>query len=116
MLTQRRKRIVAWCFLGIGIVVLAVGVAVVLRDRTATQEEVSTHHLIIQLKSPGTSAAEITNRVRACFSLAQLGPKAQEAVPELMKALHDPVAQVRRRAVYALGRIGPAAAPACPVL
>jgi HEAT repeat protein len=53
-------------------------------------------------------------RYWACLVLAEIGPKAKEAVPALVKALGDKRREVRREAVLALGHIGPGAAAAVP--
>ena len=45
-----------------------------------------------------------------------MGPAAQDAVPELVRLLKDPDAAVRRAAAEALGQIGPAAKDAVPEL
>jgi HEAT repeat protein len=55
-------------------------------------------------------------RKRAAEVIAQLGPAAQSAVPDLIEALHDPSVEVRKSAALALGQIGPAAAAAVPDL
>ena len=57
-------------------------------------------------------------RVRSLSAVAlrPIGPKAVDAVPELIQALNDPVAYVRAPAADALGSIGPAAKAAVPAL
>lgn len=55
-------------------------------------------------------------RIFAMMSLRQVGSKAVEAVPALIKALNDPNPGVRRAAVSALSEIGPAARDANPAL
>ena len=54
----------------------------------------------------------------AVMAIAAIGPDAAEAVPDLQKLLMDPAAAdgLRYVAAYALGRIGPAAGAAEPVL
>ena len=51
----------------------------------------------------------VNMRRNAAQALSQLGEDAEEAVPELIEALHDPDPIVRRRAAQALGNIGPKA-------
>lgn len=51
-------------------------------------------------------------RQRAADVLAQIGPEARDAVPDLTAALRDPSADVRKSAAFALGQIGPDAAGA----
>ncbi|MCO6457611.1 MAG: HEAT repeat domain-containing protein [Pirellulaceae bacterium] len=51
-------------------------------------------------------------RQRAADVLAQIGPEARDAVPDLTAALRDPSAEVRKSAAFALGQIGPDAAGA----
>jgi HEAT repeat protein len=53
------------------------------------------------LKSP-----EIPQRLKAAWTLGQLGPAAQEAVPDLMAALDDEAAAVRVFSVQSLTTIG----------
>lgn len=48
--------------------------------------------------------------------LAELRAGAKQAFPALMDAVNDPSFAVRNTAVYALGRIGPDAAEAWPLL
>jgi HEAT repeat protein len=57
-------------------------------------------------------------RVRSLSAVAlrSIGPKAVNAVPELIQALNDPAAYVRAPAADALGSIGPAAKAAVPAL
>src|SRR6516225_4315214 len=45
-------------------------------------------------------------RLRAIEALGNLGPAAKTAVPVLMRALNDPVADVRAEAAWALRRVG----------
>jgi HEAT repeat protein/lysophospholipase L1-like esterase len=52
------------------------------------------------------------DRWKAARALGALGAKAQEAVPALVTATSDANGHVRRESLIALGRIGPAAAPA----
>lgn len=65
------------------------------------------NELIAALDSPETCHA-------ACLLLAELGPKAQQAVPALSETLADENPVVRLEALIALGRIGEAAKPAIP--
>ena len=53
-------------------------------------------------------------RYWACLILAEIGPEAKEAVPDLMGALNDADVEIRREALAALGRIGANAKPAVP--
>jgi len=48
------------------------------------------------------------DRKQAAEALGQIGPKAQDALPDLTKALLDPESRVCIAAVEALGQIGPA--------
>jgi len=50
--------------------------------------------------------------LQAAWVLEKYGPWAAAAVPSLREALHSAVANVRQRAAFVLGRIGPAAQPA----
>jgi HEAT repeat protein/lysophospholipase L1-like esterase len=60
--------------------------------------------------------ADCPGRGLAAEALGRLGQTARAAMPELMAAASDPRPDVRWRAVWALGRIGPAAAPAVSLL
>jgi HEAT repeat protein len=51
------------------------------------------------------------DRAHAASALGGIGPVAKDAVPGLVKLLHDPDENVRRAAADALGGIGPAAVP-----
>jgi HEAT repeat protein len=55
-------------------------------------------------------------RYWACLILAEIGPEAKEAVPELVACLKDDDAEIRREAIAALGRIGPSAKQAVPAI
>jgi len=55
-------------------------------------------------------------RLKAFFSLRQLGPEAKAAVPVLLESLKDTNATVRCESAFTLQRIGPAAKPAIPTL
>ncbi len=61
--------------------------------------------LIAAVKRPET-------RGRAALMLAELGPKAEAAVPELATALADRDSEVRREVLFALAAIGPEASEA----
>jgi len=50
----------------------------------------------------------------ACIVLAEIGPDAAEAVPDLQEVLDHPDPDVQMQALLALGEIGPASAPAVP--
>ncbi len=55
-------------------------------------------------------------REAARWALYRLGPKAKEAVPDLIAALDDPRKAVREGALESLQAMGPAAAPAAAAL
>jgi HEAT repeat protein len=55
-------------------------------------------------------------RVTALARLGELGPKAREAVPDLVAALSHPEERIRNLAVEALGSVGPGAKAAAPAL
>lgn len=55
-------------------------------------------------------------RVEATYALAQIGVDAEPAIPDLMQRTKDDSVEVRRYLAEAFGSIGPAAAPAVPVL
>ena len=57
-----------------------------------------------------------TARVSAAHELAEFGPLASDAVPELTKALSSNDFPLQNEAALALGRIGPGAATAVPDL
>jgi HEAT repeat protein len=57
-----------------------------------------------------------TDREKAADSLAEIGPDAAAAVPELIVALTDEEGRVSSSAIHALSQIGPAAADAIPTL
>ena len=59
---------------------------------------------------------QATVRRQAAEVLARIGPRAESAVPALIKALDDSATGVRKSAALALGQIGPAAADAAPAL
>jgi HEAT repeat protein len=52
----------------------------------------------------------------ACLALADIGPKAKAAVPQLAKLEQREEPEVRLQALVALGQIGPAAKSAVPVI
>jgi HEAT repeat protein len=56
------------------------------------------------------SDPEVEVRELAAAGLSEFGPGAQIALPELIRAMQDESAKVRRRAIRAIGEIGPAAA------
>jgi HEAT repeat protein len=107
-----RKRAFAWGFLGLGLVVLLYGVKLALGVR-AIQTPVPVNRLIAQLKD---RSLPISNRVQVCWIIAERGAAPKNAVPVLMEAAEDPSFGVRCTAVQTLGRIGPDAAAACPLL
>jgi HEAT repeat protein len=55
-------------------------------------------------------------RYWACIALAEMGPAAKDAVPQLTSLLSDDEPEVRMEAVMALGEIGPDAVAAAPAL
>ena len=55
-------------------------------------------------------------RYASAQAMGQIGPDAREAVPALIEALMDTVADVRYWSALALGRIGPEAKAAVPTL
>jgi HEAT repeat protein len=55
-------------------------------------------------------------REAAAWALYRLGPKAKEAIPDLIAAIDDPRKDVREWAMEALQAMGPAAAPAAAAL
>jgi HEAT repeat protein len=57
-----------------------------------------------------------TARYRAASSLADVGPKAKVAIPELIDCLHDDEFRIVFAAAKALGNIGPDAKEAVPAL
>src|SRR5262245_8588645 len=69
-----------------------------------------------QLADEVTKAKDPRDRARAVEALAQIGPKAEVAIPALRAALDDDDRLVQARAIEALGRIGPAAKSAIPQL
>ena len=62
------------------------------------------------------SDTDLSNRVTAADSLAEIGPAAKDAVPALIKALRSEDRNTRISAAYALQKIGPAAESAVPAL
>ena len=55
-------------------------------------------------------------RWRSAYAIAQIGPPAKAAVPQLVAQLKDERFVVRWYALFALGRIGPGAADAVPAI
>ncbi len=55
-------------------------------------------------------------RIEAAAELAEFGPEAAEAVPDLIRAMQDEDARLREQAARTLGAIGPGAEEAVPVL
>lgn len=66
------------------------------------------------VKSLESADAEV--RFYAVWSLAFMGPGAQEAAPAVLKAMGDKSAPVRRKAAYSLGRMDADPAAVAPVL
>lgn len=68
-------------------------------------------------EAAGLAALLGTDRAcEAAMKLADLGPAAKEAVPQLAHALESSDGELRWRAAWALSRIGPDAVPAAPAL
>jgi len=67
-----------------------------------------------QIKRLGDKDVDV--RVHAAWTLAEMGPRAKDAVPNLIEALEDESTYMRVRAVEALGKIGPYAKAAVPAL
>lgn len=74
-------------------------------------EGAEVNDLIVKLRDKDSDA-----RRAAAKDLAELGPEARAAVPELTKALRDRDLFVRRFAAEALGKIGPEAKASIPAL
>jgi HEAT repeat protein len=62
------------------------------------------------------SSSRTAFRFQAVHTLGTLGKDAASAVPDLMQALKDPVADVRLAAIRALGAVGPDARDAVAAL
>lgn len=76
-----------------------------------------------KIKSGGVKAlipllerGDPATRLYALCGIGEGGPDAAEAVPALVKALRDEIAEIRAVAIGALGQIGPAAQAAIPAL
>ena len=68
------------------------------------------HHAIHSpLQTRDETRALTKKRAQAANVLGRIGPDAQAAVPDLVRALYDPDLEVRKAATRALGQIGPAA-------
>jgi len=67
-------------------------------------------HEAVRVLAEALADPEPDVRELAAAGLAEFGPDAQIALPELIKAVQDENPVVRRRAVRAIGFIGPAAA------
>lgn len=52
----------------------------------------------------------------AIVALGEMGPDARQAIPSLVRLLHDPDERVRRRSILALSQLGPEARTAAPGL
>jgi HEAT repeat protein len=78
-------------------------------DVLASAGEAATPALIAALKRPGI-------RGRAAILLGRLGPKASAAAPELVAAIADKDAEVRREVLYALGAIIADTGPVDPAI
>ena len=55
-------------------------------------------------------------RMNAVVALREMGPKARNAVPDLIERLSDPGSSIRLHSAIALGNLGPAASDAVPHL
>ena len=66
----------------------------------------------------GLSDADDNYRTESAMAIAAVGPGAEEAIGPLQRVLEDAAAEpsLRYAAAYALGRIGPAALPAEPLI
>jgi HEAT repeat protein len=88
--------------------------SVLSQQQDAGQRHAAAYHLIIMGDSTPffvtTLINSLTNkqagdRATVCSFLGEMGPSAVAAIPALRKALHDPEAEVRRRAEVALSAI-----------
>ncbi len=77
---------------------------------------VSTDKSITQFYADKLENGEPWLRAQAAMSLAGLGARSVEALPSLIKAMGDEVAEVRQHSAWALSKIGPAAREALPAL
>ena len=80
------------------------------------QEETTALACKIQESIVGLKKQEISARCSAAKTLGDIGAKAFEAVPALIKALKDDSWEVKRDVIYALRRMGKKAIPAIPSL
>lgn len=77
----------------------------------AAEKPVDPGQFISQLAAP-----DVAVRRNASYELSQLGPKAKDAVPALIKALEDSDKQVWTNAIAAIAALGPDAKDAVPAL
>src|SRR4051794_23834997 len=87
--------------LGLVLVTVGVGVAQTRPPAEPAHEDRPLSDWVRDLK--GGAAGQ---RARAAQALAEMGPRAETAVPALVEALKDPKTPVRRNAARALGRMG----------
>jgi HEAT repeat protein len=69
--------------------------------------------LLAVMKEDGATAKSL---IIAAELISRIGPEAHEAVPDLIKLLHNEDQEMREMAIYALGQIGPAAKDALPLV
>ena len=72
--------------------------------------------LAVPALSEALEHTEDVVRVEATYALAQIGDAAKSAIPALMERTKDENVEVRRYLAEVFGSLGPAAAPAVPVL
>jgi HEAT repeat protein len=77
-----------------------------LREALADQDTVVTSPVLADTGDPATGPPSMSLAGAAAFALAQLGPDAAPAVPDLIKALGHKRPEDRTLAVQALGRVG----------
>jgi HEAT repeat protein len=86
------------------------------RNQDAGRRHLAAYHLLIMGDSnpflvttlvDSLTNSQAADRATVCLFLGEIGPPAAAAVPALRKALHDPEAEVRRRAEVALSLIDP---------
>ncbi len=81
-----------------------------LRLQAAVMSGGSSHHEAVRLLAEALGDSDDEIRQLAASALAEFGPDAQIALPELIQASTDENPTVRRRAIRAIGFIGPIAA------
>jgi HEAT repeat protein len=113
--SANRKRWVALTLFATALIVLAVAIRFACRA-PASNSTLPTTRLVAALRDQSMDPQAVSNRVSVCRELARRGPSAQEAVPDLIKALDDPAPKVMPAAVTALKSIGEVASNAAPAL